>query len=163
MHSALRFIRRECNSQQIYPHPARQWGFRLFGQDADVVQPARPRRLRLAFCTSNRGLAEPGRLSRPGISHFWLNRKCEANDCRQGVCKLSEGDSIELDSLPLHRCAALAHHKQEGFPSNSVGATLHQGEPQKRRPFRPVFLSREWARCNARNIWVYIWIKHTAS
>jgi hypothetical protein len=98
---------------------------------AYTVQPARSRRLRLAFCTLNRGLAESGLLTRPGISRSWRNRKCEANGCRHGVCELSEGDSTELDSLPLYRCAALAHHKQGVFPSNSVGPLSTMESPRR--------------------------------
>ena len=66
----------------------------------EAVQFARSRRLRLAFCRRNRGLAESGLLTRPGIFRSWLKRKCEASACQQGGCEFFEGDFTELDSLP---------------------------------------------------------------
>jgi hypothetical protein len=73
------------------------------------VQLARSRRLSLAFCTRNRGLADPGSLKRPGISRSWPKRKCEAGGCGQGVCAFFESGFTELDSLAPDRGAPLAH------------------------------------------------------
>ena len=76
----------------------------------NIVQLARSRLLRLAFCTCNRGLMESWHLTRPGLFCSWLNRKCEASDCRQGGCESFAGDFTERDSLPSHRGAPLAQH-----------------------------------------------------